>query len=57
MSDDNLLSRATKVVDLSKRLGVDTFTTGRDIISGNSKLNIIFAAAIFNINPGLYATE
>mmetsp|Transcript_6685 Transcript_6685/g.6548 ORF Transcript_6685/g.6548 Transcript_6685/m.6548 type:complete len:612 (-) Transcript_6685:35-1870(-) len=57
LQDGDLLSRAEKVIVNSRKLGVDTFTSARDIISGNAKLNIIFAAAIFNTNPGLYATE
>jgi hypothetical protein len=38
-------------------MGVETVISPNDIVSGNHKLNILFAAAIFNNNPGLYATE
>lgn len=57
LQDANLTTRAEKVVNNARRLGVDTFTTAKDITGGNPKLNIIFAAAIFNTNPGLVATE
>jgi plastin-1 len=51
------LQRAERVIANSRKLGVDTYVTPQNIVTGNQKLNIIFAAAIFNNNPGLYATE
>ena len=49
--------RAELVIANARRLGVDTFITPNNITTGNQKLNTIFAAAIFNNNPGLHATE
>jgi len=45
--------RAEKVIDDSSSIGVPTFIKPRDIVSGNSKLNLAFCASIFNSNPGL----
>jgi len=41
------------VLENSKKLGVETYITGKDICDGNSKLNILFTAAIFNHCHGL----
>jgi len=57
IQEQDLNVRAEKVIENSKKLGVDTFTRSSDLLSGNNKLHLIFAAAIFNTNPGLYATE
>ena len=45
--------RAEKILANSKKLGVESFITADDIVSGNSKLNILFTAAIFNKHHGL----
>ena len=50
--------RAKKVIDNSKKLGAESYITPDDIVSGNSKLNTLFVASIFNAYPGLSpATE
>ena len=50
--------RAKKVIDNSKKLGAESYITPDDIVSGNSKLNTLFVASIFNAYPGLApATE
>lgn len=45
--------RAQKVIENSKKLGVESYITNKDITSGNNKLNILFTAAIFNHCHGL----
>lgn len=57
MTIEDLTARAGKVIENAGRIGVDSPITPPNIVSGNAKLNIIFAAAIFNNNPGLHATE
>lgn len=57
MSESDHSERAGKVIENAKRLEVTTFVKPTDISSGNSKLNLLFAAAIFNTNPGLVASE
>ena len=50
--------RAKKVIDNSKKLGAESYITPEDIVAGNSKLNTLFVASIFNAYPGLEpATE
>ena len=41
----------------SHKLGVPPFVRGSDIKAGNSKLNLMFCAEIFNNCPGLTPTE
>lgn len=57
LQEENHERRAELVIANSRKLGVDTFITPNNITAGNQKLNTIFAAAIFNKNPGLHATE
>jgi len=45
--------RAGQVLENAGKLNVKCFIKPRDIVSGNSKLNLIFTAAIFNQCPGL----
>ena len=50
--------RAKKVIENSKKLGAENYITPDDIVAGNSKLNTLFVASIFNAYPGLSpATE
>ena len=50
--------RAKKVIENSKKLGAESYITPDDIVAGNSKLNTLFVASIFNAYPGLApATE
>jgi len=45
--------RAQKVLDNAKKLGVETYIVPKDICAGHSKLNVLFAAEIFNHCHGL----
>ena len=45
--------RAKKVIENSKKLGAQSDITPEDIVAGNSKLNTLFVASIFNAYPGL----
>ena len=45
--------RAKKVIENSKKLGAQSYITPEDIVAGNSKLNTLFVASIFNAYPGL----
>ena len=45
--------RAKKVIENSKKLGAESYSTPEDIVAGNSKLNTLFVASIFNAYPGL----
>lgn len=47
------VKRAIKVISDAKKLGVETTITSEEIIKGNSKLNLLFCAQIFNTNAGL----
>ena len=50
--------RAKVVIENSKKLGAENYITPDDIVAGNSKLNTLFVASIFNACPGLSpATE
>jgi plastin-1 len=51
--DTDLRVRARKVIDNSKKLGAESYITPDDICAGNSKLNTLFVASIFNAYPGL----
>jgi plastin-1 len=53
LQDDNIISRAQKVIENAKKIGVESYITNKDIVSGNSKLNTLFTAAIFNHCHGL----
>jgi len=53
LHDTDLRVRARKVIDNSKKLGAESYITPDDICAGNSKLNTLFVASIFNAYPGL----
>ena len=53
LNETDLHKRAQMVIDNSKKLGTESYITPDDICSGNTKLNTIFTAAIFNAYPGL----
>mmetsp|Transcript_34114 Transcript_34114/g.59514 ORF Transcript_34114/g.59514 Transcript_34114/m.59514 type:complete len:627 (-) Transcript_34114:103-1983(-) len=57
LQETDLNRRAEIVIQNAQVLGVETVTQARDILSGNSRLNILLLAAIFNTNPGLTVTE
>jgi len=52
-NDSDLTSRAGKMIDNSKALGVPEIASSRDIVSANTKVNTLFVAEIFNTKHGL----
>ena len=58
LNEPDKKKRAKKVIENSKKLGAESYITPDDIVAGNSKLNTLFVASIFNAYPGLApATE
>jgi plastin-1 len=53
LNEPNMEKRAAKVIKNAGNLGVPSIIQPRDISNGNSRLNLVFAAQIFNTNPGL----
>jgi len=53
LNEPDKKKRAKKVIDNSKKLGAESYITPEDIVAGNSKLNTLFVASIFNAYPGL----
>jgi len=53
LSEGDMDKRAAMVIANAEKLGVPAFIKPKDISSGNSRLNLAFAASIFNTNPGL----
>ena len=53
LDEEDLTKRATKVLNDAKKLGASSYINPKDIVNGNSKLNTIFVASIFNACPGL----
>ena len=53
LQESDLSKRAAKVLNDAKKLGANSYINPKDIVSGNSKLNTLFVASIFNACPGL----
>jgi len=53
LNNNNMDTRAGMVIKNAEKLGVPPFIKPKDISSGNARLNLAFAAQIFNTNPGL----
>ena len=53
LSESDKKKRAKAVIENSKKLGAESYITPDDIVAGNSKLNTLFVASIFNAYPGL----
>lgn len=53
LTEPNHDKRAGMVINNAEKIGVPAFIKPKDISSGNSRLNLAFAASIFNTNPGL----
>ena len=53
LDESDKKKRAQKVIDNAKKLGAESYITPEDIVAGNSKLNTLFVASIFNAYPGL----
>ena len=51
--ENDMIKRAKRVIDNCKLLGIKTYISPNDIVSGNEKLNTIFVASIFNTYSGL----
>lgn len=47
------IARATKMIESSKAMGVEDCLSAQDLLKGNTKVNSIFVAAIFNVKHGL----
>jgi plastin-1 len=57
MDAEELHARAGRVIGTGRRMGAKAFLRPNDICNGNTKLNLAFVAQIFNVCPGLKATE
>ena len=53
IKDEDLISRAEKMITNSLALGVPDVVRARDITTGNSKVNTLFVSYIFNTKHGL----
>jgi plastin-1 len=53
LNQANMDQRAGTVIKNAEKIGVPQFIQPKDISSGNARLNLAFAAQIFNTNPGL----
>ena len=53
LQESDLSKRAAKVLNDAKKLGANSYISPKDIVSGNSKLNTLFVASLFNACPGL----
>ena len=53
LSESDLKKRATIVLANEKKVGAESYITEDDVVTGNTKLNTLFTAAIFNACPGL----
>jgi len=53
VNDEDLKTRARKMIDNSTALGVPEIVSPQDIVSANEKVNTLFVAYIFNTKHGL----
>ena len=53
LETDDLLERASKVLENAPKIGANVFIKNRDIPSGNAHLNRFFTAELFMANHGL----
>lgn len=53
LEDPDDLSRATRMIDDSKKIGVEDTIGPKDLVKGNGKVNSVFVAAMFNAKHGL----
>jgi len=53
LNEKDKTKRAQMVLDNAKSMGIRPFVKAKDISSGNEKLNLAFAADLFNHCPGL----
>lgn len=53
MDDEDLTSRATKMITNALALGVPDVVNPKDITTGNVRVNTLFVSYIFNTKHGL----
>jgi plastin-1 len=53
MRESDTRKRAEQVLSQADRIGCRKFVTPKDIVAGNSKLNLAFTATLFNAYPAL----
>ncbi|CAH3045459.1 unnamed protein product [Porites lobata] len=53
MREKDLNKRAEKMLQMADRINCRKFVRPKDVVSGNSKLNMAFVANLFNSYPGL----
>jgi len=53
LNENDTTARAKMVLANAEKVGAHPFVKPADIASGNAKLNLAFAADVFNANPGL----
>ena len=53
----DLAKRAELMLVQADRLGCRQFVTAKDVVTGNSKLNMAFVATLFNKHPALTKPE
>jgi|LauGreDrversion4_2_1035121.scaffolds.fasta_scaffold85354_2 plastin-1 len=53
LGESDLTKRAAMVIENSKKLGVESYITAKDISSGKLRVNTLFVASIFNHCHGL----
>lgn len=49
----NSAQRADRILEHCRKLNINPYIKGQDISSGNTRLNLLFAAQVFNHNHGL----
>ena len=57
LSHEDLLVRATNVMENAAKLDADKYVTPKDIVKGNNQMNIAFVANLFNVRHGLVPEE
>jgi hypothetical protein len=53
LEEDDLLTRAEKMLFTAEKMGCRTFVTPEDVVAGNEKLNLVFVANMFNKHTGM----
>lgn len=53
MQEKDLTKRAERMLQMADRINCRKFVRSKDVVSGNSKLNMAFVANLFNCYPGL----
>ncbi|KAJ7392218.1 hypothetical protein OS493_013594 [Desmophyllum pertusum] len=53
MQESDLTKRAERMLQMADRIGCRKFVRSKDVVAGNSKLNMAFVANLFNNHPAL----